>query len=97
MYSAIHYAYLYRQLIMSYGGRFTISDDSHGIEQVGLNYERVLTYIESLGLGELHYLERLPMGQLAINCLGPCKVRSISVVELRNEPFYLQLRALGEQ
>lgn len=58
---------------------------------MGLNYGKLLAYVESLGLHEVHYLERLPMGQLAIDCLGPCKVRSIPVAELRGEQFYLQM------
>ena len=40
------------------GGRFTLSDDSHGVAQVGLNFERVLDYLKSLGVTELYYLER---------------------------------------
>jgi len=40
------------------GGKFTLSDDSHGVAQVGLNFERVLDYLKSLGVTELYYLER---------------------------------------
>ena len=32
------------------GGRFTFSDDSHGIAQVGTNYERGLRYLEGVGV-----------------------------------------------
>lgn len=42
------------------GGRFTFSDDSHGIAQVGTNYWRGLQYLEGLGVRELWTLERLP-------------------------------------
>ncbi|TKA73772.1 hypothetical protein B0A55_07116 [Friedmanniomyces simplex] len=38
------------------GGRFTLSDDSHGIAQVGLNYEKVLQCVERAGITELWYL-----------------------------------------
>ncbi|KAK4218531.1 putative histidinol-phosphatase [Rhypophila decipiens] len=40
------------------GGRFTFSDDSHGIAQVATNYVRGLDYLESLGVKELWTLER---------------------------------------
>jgi histidinol phosphatase-like PHP family hydrolase len=40
------------------GGKFTLSDDSHGIAQVGLNFGRALDYLRSLGVETLHYLER---------------------------------------
>ena len=35
------------------GGRFTLSDDSHGVEHVGLNYKKVLTCIERAEITEL--------------------------------------------
>lgn len=85
------------QAIIFHGGRFCLSDDSHGISQVGLNYNKVLEYVNSLGIQEIHYLERLPMGQLAIDCLGPCKVRSVPVAELKNDPFYFQGQAIESE
>lgn len=39
-------------------GKFTLSDDSHGIAQVGLNFARVFHYLKSLGVKSLYYLER---------------------------------------
>lgn len=71
-------------------GRFCLSDDSHGVSQVGLYYDKLLFYVESLRIENIHYLERLPMGQIAVGCLGPCKVRSLPVQDLKNEQFYLQ-------
>ena len=38
------------------GGRFTLSDDSHGIEQVGLNYDKVLDCIKKAGITEICHL-----------------------------------------
>lgn len=40
------------------GGKFTMSDDSHGIAQVATNYARGLAYLESLGVTELWTLRR---------------------------------------
>jgi histidinol-phosphatase (PHP family) len=40
------------------GGKFTLSDDSHGIAQVGTNYSRMLGYLEGLGVEEVWTLER---------------------------------------
>ncbi|KAL6851091.1 hypothetical protein ACO1O0_008219 [Amphichorda felina] len=42
------------------GGKFTMSDDSHGIAQVATNYSRALTYLESLGVTELWTFRRTP-------------------------------------
>lgn len=40
------------------GGKFTLSDDSHGIDQLATNYPRALTYLESLGVTDLWTFER---------------------------------------
>jgi len=43
---------------MAMGGKLTLSDDSHGMAQVGLNFGRVSDYLKSMGVRELYYLER---------------------------------------
>ena len=43
---------------MKMGGRFTLSDDSHGIEQVGTNYAKALEFIERTRIENLVFLER---------------------------------------
>jgi histidinol-phosphatase (PHP family) len=40
------------------GGRFTLSDDSHGVAQVGTNYGTAIEYLEGLGVGEVWTFER---------------------------------------
>ncbi|KAI0592821.1 histidinol phosphate phosphatase HisJ family protein [Biscogniauxia sp. FL1348] len=40
------------------GGRFTLSDDSHGIAQLGTNYARALDYLAGLGVTEVWTLRR---------------------------------------
>lgn len=45
--------------ITSHGGKFCLSDDSHGTKQIGLNYHKVLDYMNELQLQELHYLDRI--------------------------------------
>ncbi|KAJ1333247.1 histidinol-phosphatase (PHP family) [Microdochium nivale] len=40
------------------GGRFTLSDDSHGIAQIGTNYGRALEYLESLGVKSVWTFQR---------------------------------------
>lgn len=41
-------------------GRFTFSDDSHGIAQLGTNYVKGLEYLESLGVNQVWKWERSP-------------------------------------
>ncbi|KAI1382631.1 histidinol-phosphatase [Hypoxylon trugodes] len=42
------------------GGRFTLSDDSHGIAQVGTNYARALDFLASLDVSSVWTLRREP-------------------------------------
>ncbi|KAG5644697.1 hypothetical protein DXG03_007920 [Asterophora parasitica] len=46
------------EMILRHKGRFALSDDSHGAHAVGLNYHRLLAYLQSVGVKELWYLER---------------------------------------
>ncbi|KAI5921268.1 histidinol phosphate phosphatase HisJ family protein [Camillea tinctor] len=43
---------------LALGGRFTLSDDSHGVAQLGTNYARALAYLEGLGVREVWTLRR---------------------------------------
>ncbi|ESZ97693.1 putative histidinol-phosphatase [Sclerotinia borealis F-4128] len=50
-----------RQICEAYinlGGKFTMSDDSHGIGHVGTNFVRAIEYLESLGIKEVFTFER---------------------------------------
>ncbi|KAF2725516.1 histidinol phosphate phosphatase H [Polychaeton citri CBS 116435] len=72
---------------LSMGGRFTVSDDSHGVDQVGLNYGKVMECIEKAGIRELFYL-----APAAANDSGAhdtrfptCRWQSILVTELKEQ------------
>ncbi|KAI1109710.1 histidinol-phosphatase [Nemania sp. NC0429] len=43
---------------LSLGGKFTLSDDSHGIAQVGTNFQRALDFLSSLDVTTLWTLRR---------------------------------------
>ena len=47
------------QAIQSRGGKFTLSDDSHGPALVGQHYDRLFDYLESQNLESLYYLTSL--------------------------------------
>ncbi|PNY29383.1 histidinol-phosphatase [Tolypocladium capitatum] len=42
------------------GGKFTMSDDSHGIGHIATNYARGITYLESLGVEHVWTFQRRP-------------------------------------
>ncbi|KAI0328433.1 histidinol phosphate phosphatase H [Cubamyces sp. BRFM 1775] len=45
-------------IILQAGGRFVLSDDSHGPHAVGLNYHRIPEYARRMGISELWVLNR---------------------------------------
>ena len=49
--------YIYVKAILEKGGKFVLSDDSHGVAQVGLNYPLLLQYIRDLGISQIYSLE----------------------------------------
>lgn len=61
------------------GGRFTFSDDSHGIAQVATHYSRGLDFLESLGVNEVMTLERRPHAGGRAELVE----KSVSLVEFR--------------
>ncbi|TFK20992.1 histidinol-phosphatase [Coprinopsis marcescibilis] len=59
------------QVIRSEGGKFALSDDSHGPHAVGLNYHRVLDYLKEVGVTELWYLDKTGIPNSAGRFLRP--------------------------
>lgn len=71
------------------GGRFTLSDDSHGCDHVATNYHRVRDCIQRAGITELYYMtpasaaNRAPDARFAHVSWG-----AISMAELDQHPFW---------
>ncbi|KAH8112391.1 histidinol phosphate phosphatase H [Phellopilus nigrolimitatus] len=64
------------ELVLNFGGRFTISDDSHGPHAVGLNYNKLHRYLRDIGIEELWYLSKDTQTELGREkrCLKPVKL-----------------------
>ncbi|KAL8693028.1 MAG: hypothetical protein Q9218_002043 [Villophora microphyllina] len=43
---------------LALGGQFTISDDSHGVDQIGSHYRELLQFAQNVGITQITYLER---------------------------------------
>ncbi|KAF2456935.1 polymerase/histidinol phosphatase-like protein [Lineolata rhizophorae] len=67
---------------LAMGGRFTLSDDSHSTDQVGMNYPRVLAFIKKVGIKEVYFFERVDSKD------SPPKMSSLSVEELEKHPSW---------
>ncbi|KAJ9132536.1 Histidinol-phosphatase [Pleurostoma richardsiae] len=65
------------------GGKFTFSDDSHGIAQVATNYLRNLDYLESLGVTEVWTLERDPHPGTRDGEKAALREKSVTLKEFR--------------
>lgn len=72
------------------GGRFCLSDDSHGIEQVGFGYRQVLDFVDRVGITVIHYLDLdLSGGEPIPDSRFPStRIRSVSVEELKGATFW---------
>jgi histidinol-phosphatase (PHP family) len=46
------------RLIVDLGGKFCLSDDSHGVAQVAIHYDKVIDYLRRLGVSQVYYLTR---------------------------------------
>ena len=57
-------------------GKFTLSDDSHGLGQVGLNFKRVQEYLLDVGIKEVWYFDRDANGDLVDRSV---KVQALSL------------------
>lgn len=68
---------------LAMGGRFTLSDDSHGIAQVATNYGRALDYLEGLGVAEVWTLRRESHPGLVEGKRSALKEVSVSLAEFR--------------
>lgn len=42
--------------ILNLKGSFCLSDDSHGISQIGQNYSKMYSYMRRIGINEVKYL-----------------------------------------
>lgn len=76
---------------LKHGGCFCLSDDSHGVDQVGLNFYRVLTFLNTAGITTLHHLEVVdgPSAPTVVDNRFPrTQIRAVPVDELRKSAFW---------
>jgi len=69
------------------GGRFALSDDSHGTDQIGTNYPRLMKFIQTLGIKELYYVDR---DATSIDDRFSAGLSRIAVADLLQLPFWTE-------
>lgn len=78
------------KLFLSMGGGFVLSDDSHGIEQIGTNYPRLLEYIKKTEVEKIHFAAR-GCGDRIDDRFPSSGYSTIDVVDLARLPFWSEL------
>jgi len=76
---------------LTLNGRFCLSDDSHGVDQVASNYHLVLNFMEFVGIPTLHYLELSTdsgVSEVLDDRFPWIQIRSISLSEVKQLPFW---------
>jgi histidinol-phosphatase (PHP family) len=73
-------------MFLRLGGAFVMSDDSHGIDQIGTNYARLLSFIQKAGIEELHYID--PSGVREDKRFPSAGFASITTSGLAASPFW---------
>jgi hypothetical protein len=61
------------------GGKLTLSDDSHGVAQVGLNFKRAVQYLRELGVEQVYY----PFWPTTDSGRGSRQLKSHSLADLK--------------
>lgn len=77
------------QMFLRMGGGFVMSDDSHGIDQIGTNYARLLAFIRKAGIDQIHYADRA--GVRKDSRFPNAGFSSIAVTDLAQSPFWANL------
>ena len=81
------------QAFRDMGGRFTLSDDSHGVAQVGLNYAKTLACVEKAGITRLVRLSSADgrekdEGDAPVVGVPHMRWTSVAVEDLRRHEFW---------
>ncbi|KIW19484.1 hypothetical protein PV08_00056 [Exophiala spinifera] len=77
------------QAALDRGVRFCLSDDSHGCDQVALNYTRVLSFLDTAGVSHLTVLKRGAHASPTLDKRFPglC-FDSVELKDVRGHPFW---------
>lgn len=77
------------QAFLEIGGRFTLSDDSHGVDQVGLNYHKTIDCVERAGITELYCLAPALKSETPVSDhFASVQWRSVPITDLKRHAFW---------
>jgi histidinol-phosphatase (PHP family) len=78
------------QMFKMIGGKFCLSDDSHGVEQVALNYHQCIPYLERNDISCIHFLEssREKLDKPLDSRFPFTRLQSMTIAEFGALPFW---------
>ncbi|KIX02301.1 uncharacterized protein Z518_08241 [Rhinocladiella mackenziei CBS 650.93] len=75
--------------------RFCLSDDSHGVDHVALNYEHALSFLDKAGIPSVAFLQNCaPAGRLSIDRFQELQFEQMELSDLRNHRFWQTASAI---
>jgi hypothetical protein len=79
-----------KQMFNIMGGKFCLADDSHGVEQVALNYQQCIPYLARNDISRIHFLESSHGGldEPLDSRFPSTRLRSLTITELGALPFW---------
>jgi histidinol-phosphatase (PHP family) len=76
-------------MFLRMGGGFVMSDDSHGIDQIGTNYARLLAFIQKARIEQIYYADSA--GVRKDSRFPNAGFSSITVTDLAHFSFWVNL------
>jgi len=76
------------QAFRELGGRFTLSDDSHGVEHVGLNFDKMLQCVRNAGIPQLVHLASATDSNSLDSRFTDVRWASVSLAEVERHKFW---------
>jgi len=79
------------QMFLRLQGDFVMSDDSHGLDHIATNYDRLLAFMQKTGIGTISFVDQ--HGQRQDSRFPTVGFSSITVANLAQSPFWATLHA----
>ena len=77
-----------RQAFLKMGGRFVLSDDSHGVGHIGTNYSKAFEFIKKTGIQEVYVFGRGEDKDQDQGRLNKTVLHRVSLADLESHGFW---------
>jgi histidinol-phosphatase (PHP family) len=74
------------------GGKICLSDDAHSVAQVGVEYQKLLSYLEQVGVTSVAVLQAEPNVERRTDARFPTSWKDVSIEQLKRSRYFSKLR-----